>query len=121
LKQGDTRRRPSGVIPDRDIVLQITAQDINPRLVTVEDAMTAQPLIANEADDVGEVLQAMRFAGIRRVPVVDVRGSLIGIIAIDDAIDYIAGLLCDITGSIQNEQRQEWRARPVIKTQRAAS
>jgi predicted transcriptional regulator len=119
LKQGDTQRRPTGVITDRDIVLQVTAQDINPRLVTVEDAMTARPLIANEADDVGEVLQAMRFAGIRRVPVVDVRGSLIGIIAIDDAIDYVAGLLCDITGSIQNEQRQEWRARPIINTQRA--
>jgi CBS domain-containing protein len=57
------------------------------------------------------MLQAMRLAGVRRVPVVDVKGALIGIIAIDDAIDVITGLMCDIAGSIKSEQRQEWRAR----------
>lgn len=82
--------------------------------------MTRQPLIASEVDDLSEVLQAMRLAGIRRVPVVDVRGSLTGIIAIDDAVDHITGLLCDITGSIQNEQRQEWRARPVADARSAS-
>jgi CBS domain-containing protein len=60
----------------------------------------------------GQVLQAMRLAGIRRVPVVDVRGSLTGIIALDDVIDLVTGLLCDMAGSIKSEQRQEWRARP---------
>ncbi len=113
LKETDETHRPIGVLTDRDIVLQVTARDVSPRDVTVEDVMTRQPLIASEADDLSEVLQAMRSAGIRRVPVVDVRGSLMGIIAIDDAVDYITGLLCDITGSIQNEQRQEWRARPL--------
>jgi hypothetical protein len=57
------------------------------------------------------VLQAMRLAGFRRVPVVDARGALSGIMAIDDAIEVVTGLMCDIAGSIKSGQRQEWRAR----------
>ena len=112
FKEGDEIRRPVGVLTDRDIVLQVTAREVNARDVMVDDVMTRQPLIASEGDDLGEVLQAMRLAGIRRVPVVDIRGALTGIIAIDDAVDVVTGLLCDITGSIKNEQRQEWSARP---------
>lgn len=110
-KQGDDGRKPTGVITDRDIVVQVIARGVDAHSVTVDDAMTRQPLIANESDELSDALQAMRLAGIRRVPVVDIRGTLTGIIALDDAIALITGLLCDISGSIKSEQRQEWRAR----------
>ena len=102
------------VIDHRDFKAgaQVTAKDVSPGSVTVADVMTRQPLMASETDELGELLQAMRLAGIRRVPVVDVRGSLIGIIALDDAIDVVTVLWCDMAGSIKSEQRQEWRARP---------
>jgi CBS domain-containing protein len=109
--QGDELRKPVGVLTDRDIVLQIIAKDVEPKSVTVADIMTRQPLVASEADDLTDLLQAMRLAGIRRVPVVDARGALTGIMALDDAIDLVTGLLCEISGSIKSEQRQEWRAR----------
>ena len=99
------------MLTDRDLVLAVMARDVDAHTVTVEDVMTRQPLIANESDELSDLLQAMRMAGIRRVPVVDVRGALVGIMAIDDAIDVITGLMCDISGSIKHEQRQEWRAR----------
>jgi Predicted signal-transduction protein containing cAMP-binding and CBS domains len=110
-RDGDELQRPVGVLTDRDLVLAVMARDVDAHTVTVEDVMTRQPLIANESDELSDLLQAMRMAGIRRVPVVDVRGALVGIIAIDDAIDVITGLMCDISGSIKHEQRQEWRAR----------
>ena len=110
-RDGDELQKPVGVLTDRDLVLAVMARDVDAHTVTVEDVMTRQPLIANESDELSDLLQAMRMAGIRRVPVVDVRGALVGIIAIDDAIDVITGLMCDISGSIKHEQRQEWRAR----------
>jgi CBS domain-containing protein len=110
-RDGDNLRRPIGVLTDRDLVLAIMASEVSPKSVAVQDVMTRQPLIANESDDLSDLLQAMRVAGIRRVPVVDIGGALAGIIAIDDAIDLITGLMCDIAGSIKSEQRQEWRAR----------
>jgi Mg/Co/Ni transporter MgtE len=45
------------------------------------------------------------------VPVVDARGALIGVIAIDDAFDVITNFMCEITGSVKNEQRVERRTR----------
>lgn len=108
---GDELQRPIGVLTDRDLVLAVMARDVDPRAVTVGDVMTRQPLIANETDELSDMLQGMRLAGIRRVPVVDARGALTGIMAIDDAIDLVTGLMCDIAGSIKSEQRQEWRAR----------
>jgi len=110
-REGDELQRPVGVLTDRDLVLGVMARDVDPHSVTVDDVMTRQPLIANESDEFGDMLQAMRMTGVRRVPVVDVRGALIGIMAIDDAIDVITGLMCDLAGSIKSEQRQEWRAR----------
>ena len=110
-KRNDDIRHPVGVITDRDVVLEVIAAKVEPSSVTVADVMSRQPLIADEADDLSDVLQAMRIAGIRRVPVVDPRGALVGIFAMDDALDVITSLLCDMTGSVKNEQRQEWRAR----------
>ncbi|MBM0103303.1 CBS domain-containing protein [Steroidobacter sp. S1-65] len=109
-QQGDDLRRVVGVLTDRDIVLQLTAANRDPRATKVQDVMTRQPLLANDSDELRDVLQVMRLAGIRRVPVVDAHGTPTGIIALEDAIELITGLLCDISGSIQTERRHEWRA-----------
>jgi CBS domain-containing protein len=111
IQEGDPDRKPVGVITDRDIVLQVCARDVDQHSVTATDIMSRDPLIAREADDLNELMQAMRMAGFRRVPVLTAAGTLTGVIAIDDAIDVVAGLLCDICGSIRNEQRQERRLR----------
>jgi predicted transcriptional regulator len=110
-RDGDELQKPIGVLTDRDLVLGVMAREVDPHSVTVNDVMTGQPLIANDNDELSDLLQAMRLAGIRRVPVVDVRGALVGVMAVDDAIDVVTGLMCDIAGSIKSEQRQEWRAR----------
>jgi CBS domain-containing protein len=111
VEEGDPQRRPVGVITDRDLVLQICARDVDLHAVTAADVMSRKPLVACESDDLNEALQAMRLAGFRRVPVVTQEGALTGVIAIDDVLDVVAGLLADICGSIRNEQRLERRRR----------
>jgi CBS domain-containing protein len=107
VQEGDATRTPQGVVTDRDIVLGVCARDIDPHSVTVADIMSTKPLVACETDDLNEVVQAMRIAGFRRVPVLTRAGALTGVIAVDDVVEVIAGLLCDVCGSIRNEQRQE--------------
>ena len=109
-RQGDEIRRVIGVLTDRDIVMQVTATVRDPRTVKVQDVMIRQPLVANDQDELRDVLQVMRLAGIRRVPVVDARGAPAGLLALDDAIELVTGLLCDISGSIQTDRNHEWRA-----------
>lgn len=108
---GDDLRRPIGVLTDRDIIVGVIAKKVDPEALRVDDLMTRQPLVANDNEDLSDVLQAMRLAGIRRVPVVDARGALVGVVSIDDVFDIITGFMCDITGAVQNEQRMERRAR----------
>lgn len=110
-KEGDDLRRPIGVMTDRDLVIGVMARGVDPQSVTVQDVMTVQPQIASENDSLTGTLQAMRLAGVRRVPVVDDRGALTGIIAIDDALEVITGLMCAIGGTITSEQRHERRVR----------
>ncbi|WP_198683669.1 CBS domain-containing protein [Peristeroidobacter agariperforans] len=109
-RQGDDSHRLTGVLTDRDIVMNVTAADRNPHTVRVQEVMSRQPILAYEHDELRDVLQVMRLAGIRRVPVVDASGAAVGIIALDDAIELITGLLCDISGSIRSERDHEWRA-----------
>jgi len=77
---------PVGVITDRDIVLETVAADVSPRDVTVGDAMTSEPGTAFEGSAVEDALESMRLAGVRRVPVVDEGGRVIGVLSLDDVL-----------------------------------
>lgn len=111
VQPGDVLRRPIGVLTDRDIVVQVIARGVNPEAITVADVMTRKPLQASVDDDVNEALQGMRIAGIRRMPVLTREGALSGVIAMDDVLEVVAGLVCDMCGTVRNEQRQERRVR----------
>ncbi len=104
-------RTPVGVLTDRDIVVQVTARGIDPRAITVADIMSRKPIVATEADDVNEAVQGMRIAGVRRVPVVTSEGTITGVIAMDVVLEVVAGLVCDMCGTVRGEQRQERRLR----------
>ena len=98
---------PVGVITDRDIVISVVAREVNPRNVTVGDAMTRNPLVLEEHCSLNTALMKMRQIGVRRAPVVDASGGLMGVLSVDDVLDELAAQLVNIAGSIRNEQRFE--------------
>jgi CBS domain-containing protein len=82
--------RPIGMLTDRDIVTQVIVRDADPREVSVEDVMTRQPVTVSIHASIEEALQRMREGHVRRVPVVDDRGRLAGILALDDIFEFLA-------------------------------
>jgi CBS domain-containing protein len=82
--------RPVGLLSDRDIVTNVFARDWDPHSVVVEQVMSRNPLALWGGTVVEEALQRMRAANVRRSPVVDDRGCLSGILALDDIVDYLA-------------------------------
>lgn len=75
------RMHLEGVITDRDIAVRCVAAHHDGRC-TVRDHMTTGMLhTVGPQDDVGEALAQMEHGQVRRIPVVDERGQLRGIIA----------------------------------------
>ncbi|MBX3232526.1 MAG: CBS domain-containing protein [Labilithrix sp.] len=105
-------KRPMGILTDRDIVVGIVAKDV-PHFETldVRDVLTPDPIVALEHEDADAVLARMRRHGIRRVPVVDKEGHLIGVFALDDALTHLASKLGDVTSLLRAEQWREQQRR----------
>jgi CBS domain-containing protein len=82
--------RPVGLLSDRDIVTNVFARECDPRSVVVEEVMERHPLIVFGGSSLEEVLQRMRTAAVRCVPVVDERGGLTGVLSREDIYEYLA-------------------------------
>ncbi|MGA2712523.1 MAG: CBS domain-containing protein [Bryobacteraceae bacterium] len=107
----DGRRIPVGIVTDRDIVVGVLAQELNPAGLTVGEIMTAALVTAKERDGVFETVRLMRAEAVRRVPIVDADGSLIGIVSLDDIVELMAEELGDLATLIRQEQRKETEVR----------
>ncbi len=70
-----------GIVTDRDIVVKLLAQGADMQSATVEQAMTADPVCCRPEDDVHRALDAMSEHQVRRIPIVDEGGAIVGIIA----------------------------------------
>lgn len=77
----DDQARLLGIVTDRDVVLRVVAEGKDPENVRVGDVMTKSPSTCRADDDLGVALAAMKEHQIRRVPVIDDGGKLVGIVA----------------------------------------
>ena len=101
-----------GILTDRDIVVEVDAAGVSAETVTVADVMSDELLTVKMSDDVFRTVKLMRTHRIRRVPVVDESGRLVGILSVDDLIDAIAETLSDLAWLTMNEREQERELRP---------
>jgi CBS domain-containing protein len=79
--ESQSSRRLVGMVTDRDLVTKIVAEGRDVARATVREAMTANPISCREDDDVKDAMAAMSERQVRRMPVVDGEGRVIGIIA----------------------------------------
>lgn len=77
----DDSNKVLGVVTDRDIVTRVIAADRNVTDARVSDAMTSQVHTLKHDATVSDVHDLMRSQQVRRVPIVNERGELVGIVA----------------------------------------
>lgn len=104
-------RVPVGILTDRDIVIEILAEEVASDSVVIKDVMSYELLTAQEDDDVLNVLEQMRSRGVRRVPIVNSSGGLVGIISVDDVLELMAEYLVDLARLVRRERESETRTR----------
>ena len=73
-----------GILTDRDIVIRSTSAGQDPRSAKVSDAMTTDARTLTEDASVDEAIKVMEEHQLRRVPVVDETGRLVGIVSLGD-------------------------------------
>lgn len=98
---------PIGIITDRDIVRNVVAEALDASVFTLDDLVARDLVTANEDQGVFECMQQMRINGIRRMPVVDRNGSLVGILSLDDLIQLLAEEMSELGKVIVREQARE--------------
>jgi CBS domain-containing protein len=81
---------PIGIITDRDLVVRVLARtDRAPATTSIGEVMRSGLVTATEDDDVEEIVSRMRDHAIRRIPIVDDRGGLQGILSLDDVLGWM--------------------------------
>ncbi|HEX6629687.1 MAG TPA: CBS domain-containing protein [Gemmatimonadaceae bacterium] len=75
-----------GVVTDRDIALRVVAEGRDPNSTTARDVMSSDVRTARESDSVDDVMELMGREQVRRIPIVDERGTLVGIVAQADMV-----------------------------------
>ena len=71
----------TGTITDRDITIQVVADGKDPKSTNVRDVMTTRLVTVDPDQDLDEALRLMAQNQVRRLPVVEEDGKLIGIVA----------------------------------------
>ena len=102
----------SGMLTDRDIVVEVVAPSVAASSLRVEDVMSSDLVTAREDDSVADLLASMRHKGVRRVPVVGAKGELVGLVAADDLLEVFAQELHTLVQAITAQAGREQRTRP---------
>ena len=102
------QRVPIGIVTDRDIVLSVLAGDPDHlNHLSLNDMMSEDLLTSREDEAIESALKTMQERGVRRLPIVDVRGALVGILTLDDLLKYLTEQQSRLVGLIASEQRRE--------------
>lgn len=111
-RRGD-KRFPIGMVTDRDIVVDALVTSLDGISELLASDLVNRPVVTVREDmAVDDALEIMRKNGVRRVPVVDREGALVGILAVDDLIELFADRLSELAILFAREQQIERGVRP---------
>jgi CBS domain-containing protein len=80
----DAQRRVVGIITDRDVCMAAYTQGASLRALRVSGAMSKEVFSCKPEDTLAAAEELMRAKQIRRLPVADADGLLVGIVSLND-------------------------------------
>lgn len=105
------RRVPVGMITDRDIAVGVVALGLNPEATPVEAAMRPEVICIREDEGVGRAVALMRRHAVRRLPVVNASGALVGLLAADDMLELLGEELAALSAAVSRGALRERETR----------
>lgn len=84
------QKRLVGIVTERDIVVRLMGQSLEPTQVMVEAIMTSSPETLSLGDPMAFALNIMHLGKYRHIPLVDEDATPVGIISTRDIVNYLA-------------------------------
>ncbi|HTW76028.1 MAG TPA: CBS domain-containing protein [Steroidobacteraceae bacterium] len=106
--------RPVGMLTDRDVVCGQFAHQADVRCLTVAEVMAAPAATVAEGCSLEQAIEVLRARAVRRAPVVNGAGELVGIITLDDLLPALAGELDALSQLIGSQVWQARRGEPTL-------
>ena len=117
--------KPVGIVTDRELALRALARiagGVPIHGITIDDVMTRMPQTIREEESASKAIELMRSSGVRRLPVVDHRGKLRGLVTLDDLLENLGEKLSAIGGLVRQQQKGPKRvATPALKVAEVAA
>lgn len=110
-EQPNGERVPVGIVTDRDIAISVVAAGVGADKLTVGDVMTRDVATCSENEELFDAIATMRERGVRRLPVLNAKGGLAGMVAADDIYGALGAHLRMLGSALTREQTQEMQAR----------
>lgn len=96
--------QPVGIVTDRDVVLRTVAEGRDPRTTPIRDVMSRNLTVVRSDEKIDDAVSAIRAAGVRRVPILDDKGTPVGMVTLDDLVVLMAGELSTAAGAVQSNR-----------------
>lgn len=100
------RTTVAGIITDRDIVRARLEHASALSALDVADVMTRTPLVIDARDSLTNAIRHLQARGVRRAPVVEQDGTLLGLVSTDDLIGEIAAELTGLAHLVATQGRK---------------
>jgi len=82
------RGRLIGIVTDRDIACRVVAEDRDPKTTKVADIMSKGIAYCFDDDELTEAVHLMEENRVRRLPVLDRKAHLVGILSLSDVAKH---------------------------------
>jgi CBS domain-containing protein len=92
---------PDGIVTDRDLMIETLCNRMDPGNVRVAEIASGPLVTVGQEAPVREAVRIIRRQGVRRLPVVDEKQQLVGIVAADDLLQLFAGELSGLAVAVR--------------------
>ena len=80
--------RPVGIFTEADLLKRVVAEGLNVKKTRIQSVMTRDPVCISPDEDVEEVNKILEFSKFKHLPVVNVSGSIIGMISLKNLVRF---------------------------------
>jgi len=99
----DAKKKVIGVVTDRDLCVALGTRNRRPGEITVGEVASGDVYLCHEEDNIHDALQEMARNRVRRLPVVNDEGVLVGILSMDDVVLHAEGGLWARSAELTDE------------------